>query len=208
MLALGLAAGVMFAGGMAMGLTGKDAAAAAAAVAPEPMKAGGFKIDPVHSGVVYRIRHVGVSNFWGRFNKVDGMFSFDPANPSSAMFDITIDAASVDSNNKQRDEHLKSPDFFNTKQFPSITFKSKECRKSGEGFDLVGDMTLLGKTMPVTAKLTHIGEGDRGERMGYRSGVEATFTFKRSDFGMNYGIKGDALGDEVMVVVALEGQRQ
>ena len=165
-----------------------------------------WQFDPAHSQIQFSVKHMGISTVRGTFQAFTG--EIDEQNGQVKSVTVDIDMTSLTTANEQRDGHLKSPDFFNTKQFPSITFKSKECRKSGEGFDLVGDMTLLGKTMPVTAKLTHIGEGDRGERMGYRSGVEATFTFKRSDFGMNYGIKGDALGDEVMVVVALEGQRQ
>ena len=89
--------------------------AAKPAMASKPVaSAGGYKVDAVHSGVVYRITHMGVSNFWGTFNKIDGSFAFDPADLSSASFDITIDADSIDSNNAQRDGHLKSPDFFNT----------------------------------------------------------------------------------------------
>lgn len=190
-------------------LTGAGSAAPAAAPAPAatPALADELKVDSAHSSVIYKISHLGVTNFYGRFNKVTGTFAFDPANPSSATFDITIDADSIDSNNKQRDDHLRNSDFFNTKQFPKITFKSKDVRKAGSGFDLAGDLTLLGQTKPITAKLAHTGAGDKGERMGYRSGFEAVFTFKRSDFGMNYGIEGGMLGDEVTVTVAIEGAK-
>lgn len=167
-----------------------------------------FTVDAVHSGVIYKIKHAGLSNFYGRFNTFEGTFSLDPANPSSGMFDVTINADSVDSNNSQRDGHLKSPDFFNTKQFPKITFKSKEIKKAGDHFDLTGELTLLGKSMPITAKLEWQGEGDRGQRMGYRAGCEAIFTFKRSDFGMKYGIDGNVLGDEVTVTVSLAGVKK
>ncbi len=184
------------------------AAPAAAASAPTALLEDALSVDGSHSSVIYRISHLGVANFYGRFGKIDGTFAMDPANPSSATFDVTIDAASIDSNNAQRDQHLKSPDFFNVKQFPSITFKSKDVRKVGSDFEIAGEMTLLGMTKPVTAKLVHTGSGDKGGRFGYRSGCEATFTFKRSDFGMNYGIKDGVLGDEVMVIVAIEGTRK
>ena len=203
-----LAVTVMALAGVGAGLGFAEPAAKPAMASKPAASAGGYKVDAVHSGVVYRITHMGVSNFWGTFNKLDGSFAFDPADLSSASFDVTIDADSIDSNNAQRDGHLKSPDFFNTKQFPTITFKSTGVSKSGDGFELKGDMTLLGKTKPITAKLQHIGEGDKGERFGFRAGVEATFTFKRSDFGMNYGIKDNALGDEVMVIVSLEGAKK
>jgi polyisoprenoid-binding protein YceI len=178
----------------------KPAAAKASAAASGET----FAIDAVHSSIAYKISHLGITNFYGRFNKCEGSFTFDPANPSSATFSVTIDADSIDSNNSQRDGHLKSPDFFNTKQFPTITFKSKSVEKSGDAFTITGDMTLLGVTKPVTAKFTWGGEAT-GEKFGHRAGCEASFTFNRSDFGMKYGIENKALGDEVAVTVALEG---
>ncbi|MBX3385708.1 MAG: YceI family protein [Phycisphaeraceae bacterium] len=200
-------AGALLAGAGAGSGSGSARQAGGAATSA-PAASGALTVDGSHSSVIYRVSHAGVVNFYGRFNKVEGTFDFDPANPSSAVFDVSIPADSIDSNNKQRDDHLKSPDFFNAKQFPTITFKGKEVRKAGEHFELVGDLTLLGQTKPITAKLEHIGAGDRGPRMGYRAGFEATFTFKRSDFGMTYGVKDGMLGDEVTVIVALQGMRR
>lgn len=200
------ALGSLAAAGALLAGAGKPAATPAPAQAGAPGDA--LTVDGSHSSVVYRITHAGVTNFYGRFNKVEGTYAFDPANPSSATFDISIPADSIDSNNKQRDDHLKAPDFFNVKQFPTITFKSKEVRKAGDAFELVGDMTLLGQTKPVTAKLVHTGEGDKGPRFGYRAGFEATFTFKRSEFGMNYGVKEGTLGDDVTVIVSIQGTRR
>lgn len=199
--ALVMAAGIGLGAGLGAGLgTGTLAQPGAAAV-----KAGGFTIDPTHSAVVYKITHMGVSNHWGRFDDVGGTFSFDPKSPQSASFDVTIKSESIDSGDKKRDGHLRTPDFFNAKEYPTIEFKSTGVGAGADGvFELKGDLTLLGKTKPVTARLTHVGEKEI-PKMGHRSGVEATFTIKRSDFGMNYMVENGGLGDDVQIVVALEG---
>lgn len=203
-LTLGLMSGAAV---LALG-TGMASAAPEAAKSAAVSAGSTFSVDTVHSSVIYKIKHAGLTNFYGRFNKFDGSFSLDPANPGSGKFEVTIEADSIDSGNAQRDGHLKNPDFFNTKQFPTITFKSTGIKKAGDHFELTGDMTLMGQTKPITAKLEWGGEGDRGARMGYRAGCEATFTFKRSDFGMKYGLEGNMLGDDVTVTVALAGAKK
>lgn len=174
------------------------------AAAPAPAE-GAYALDNVHSTIVYKIRHMGVANFYGRFNKMSGSFNWDPSKPDATSVEITIDAASIDSNSKQRDGHLNSPDFFNTKEFPTITFKSKSMRQSGDGWELTGDLTLLGKTREISSKFVPVGtkKTDKGELAGF----DAYFKFKRSDFGMNYGIENGALGDEVEVMLGVEGKR-
>lgn len=201
--ALGLvsAAGVLTAG--MVGLSSMTPAPAAETMT----EATTFKIDGVHSSVVYKIKHAGVSHFWGRFNKVEGSFTWDGSKPEAATFDISIPADSIDSANSGRDNHLKNPDFFNTKEFPTITFKSKGLEKSGDGWTLKGELTLLGQTKPVSAKFNFLGERDAGPRMGYRAGFDAEFTIKRSDFGMKYGIENGALGDDVTIIVGIAGTK-
>ena len=165
-----------------------------------------YKVDPVHSTVVFRIKHLGVSYFYGRFNGPFGEFSFNPQNPDECSFEITIRTQNVDTNNPNRDGHLKSADFFNAKQFPKITFKSKEVKKvSDDTFRVTGDLALHGVTRPVTIDLKHVGSG-KGMRSEYRRGFEATFTIKRSDYGMKFMLGG--LGDEVTLMVGIEGIRQ
>ena len=169
--------------------------------------AANFEIDGVHSSTVFKIQHAGVSNFYGTFQKISGSIVWDKASPESASITASIDAASVSSANGGRDNHLKGPDFFNAKEHPAITFKSTGLKKTGEGtFDLTGDVTMLGKTKPVTAKLVVTGEKDTG-KYGYRVGMDATFTIKRSDFGITYGIADGALGDEVTLMVGFAGVR-
>ena len=163
-----------------------------------------FTVDGVHSKAFFRVLHMGAGQFWGRFNDVSGSFSFDPANMASAKFDVTIKIESVDSGNEDLDKHLRSPDFFAAKDFPKMTFRSTGAKKTGERtYELMGELTMRGVTKPVTASLEFCGMADMGR--GPKAGFEAQFTVKRSEFGVNYGVEKGAIGDEVRVIVGLEG---
>ena len=162
-----------------------------------------YDIDDVHSSALFRVQHAGAGQFWGRFTDVDGTMSFDAANAPTG-FDITISIESVDSGEPKLDGHLKSPDFFNVKEFPSMTFRSTGLKKGANGmFEATGDLTMHGVTKPITSVIEVTGMADMG--MGARAGVEATFSVKRSDFGMNYGVEKGMIGDVVKVIVNLEG---
>ncbi len=169
-----------------------------------------YKIDPVHSNTFFRIKHLGVSNFYGRFKTTEGEYRFDPTRPNEIEFSVTIPAASVDSNNPGRDKHIKSPDFFDVKEFENISFQSTSVKKkSGDVFTVTGNLTLHGVTKTITAEVEWIGESDRGgRRFGHRSGFEARFTVKRSDYGMSLYAKEGMLGDAVTIIAAIEGQRK
>lgn len=164
---------------------------------------GSYKIDPVHSAVLVKVGHLGASNAWGRFNEVAGSYTFDPVDLSKSMIAMEVKAGSVDTANAKRDEHLRGPDFFNAKQFPLITFKSKTVRKvDDKNYEVDGDFTARGITKPVTAKVNYVGTG---KNMGGKTvtGWDATFSIKRSDFGITYG--PGALSEEVVVMISLEG---
>ncbi|QOJ00433.1 MAG: YceI family protein [Phycisphaeraceae bacterium] len=191
--------------------TSAPALAAVAALAPAPAPAGlaTFEVDGVHSSAVFKIQHAGVSPFYGTFQKISGSIAWDKDNPQSASFSVTIDANSVASGNTARDNHLKSPDFFNAKEHPTIQFKSTSLTKTGDStFDLAGEVTMLGKTKPITAKLVFTGERDAGGNFGYRAGFDTSFTLKRSDFGMTYGVAQGSLSDEVTVMVGFAGVKK
>lgn len=164
-----------------------------------------YQADPVHSVALARIKHLDAAYFWARFNNPTGTFTLNPDDPTESSFEITIDANKVDTANQQRDTHLRSPDFFNVKEFPTITFKSTKVEKDGEKLKVTGDLTLLGQTKPVTATVETFGpaKGTQGET---RAGVEATLELRRSEFGMTFMQNG--LGDDVRIVVAIEGVQQ
>jgi polyisoprenoid-binding protein YceI len=164
-----------------------------------------FKVDPVHSSVVFSVQHLGVTNFYGRFNDISGTVVFDKDNPSKSSVELSVPVESLDTHNAKRDQSLKSPDYFDAKQFPTLTFKSTKVEGSGEMLKVSGDFTVHGVTKPLTVDFKKGGEG-KGLQGEMRSGGETRFTIKRSDFGMNF-MQG-AIGDEVTVILSLEGIKQ
>lgn len=163
---------------------------------------GEYVVDPGHSSVVFRVTHLGVSAFWGRFDALEGKLAFDPDDASACSVAISIPVESVNTNNGGRDNHLKGPDFFNAAEFPELSFRSTKVEAGKDGaLAVTGELTMLGETRTLGFDALPIGHGDR-DRFGYRAGWEAEFTISRSDFGMTYMEGG--LGDEIRLIVALE----
>ncbi len=164
-----------------------------------------YKIDPVHSFLLFKIEHLGVGNAYGFFEKFEGTITFDEENPSASSVNLTVQTASVDTNNADRDKHLVGTDFFNATEFPTATFQSTQVEKTGEGtWAITGDLTLLGQTKPVTFNFQEIGKG-KGMQGETRRGGEGTLTFKRTDFGMDKYVEEGVLGDETTLILAVEG---
>lgn len=203
-----IAAATLVMAGLAAGLAAFNAgtqpvAIAQASSAAASEAAGDFKVDAVHSSVVFRIKHMNVANFYGRFNDVSGSFGMGA---DGFKADVTVKADSVDTNNAKRDEHVKSNDFFSAKEFPTMNFKADKLAKGADGnYSGTGKLTFRGVTKDVNVVIepTGTGKGRDGKPI---AGIEARLTFKRSDFG-NKNMIGP-LGDEVGVIVALEGVGQ
>jgi polyisoprenoid-binding protein YceI len=160
-----------------------------------------WTVDPVHSSVVYRVKHANASWFKGTFDVIKGTVTLDPAKPEAGTVMLTIPVDSIDTNDKKRDEHLKNTDFFNSKENPDITFKSSKIVKKGDKLDVTGELAMAGKKKEITIPVEKVGEG---EMMGKRVGFSTTFTIKRSDFGMSDGIAQNALADEITLMIDLE----
>lgn len=167
-----------------------------------------YTVDPVHSFVVFKVKHAGTSYAWGRFNDLSGSFSTDPADPNAGKLDFTVKTASVDTKVKARDSHLKGPDFFNATQYPEITFVSTSVEKSPKtphAYNVSGSLTFHGQTRPLSFVLSSVGSGKdmRGHAI---AGVDTRFTIKQSDFGIPE--KTGAVGDEVTIFVSIEGVKK
>lgn len=164
-----------------------------------------YRVDPVHSAIIFRIQHLGVSDAFGRINDPTGSFTIDGADPGKNSIEISVITEKVDTANDKRDKHLRSPDFFNVEEHPAISFKSREFEKTGvKTYRVTGDLTMLGVTKPLTVTATRVGSGkDPWGR--YRTGFTTEFTIKRSEFGMDYLMSG--LGDDVHITVSVEGIR-
>jgi polyisoprenoid-binding protein YceI len=189
---------------LVLGLAPRPLAEQPVASAAEDAKATKFSVDDVHSSLIFSIQHVGLTNFYGRFNDIDGHYTLDMANPEASSFDVRIKTKSVDTANDGRDKHLKSPDFFNAAEYPNIEFKSTKVSKTGDNtLQVTGDLTMHGVTKPLTLEMKVFPPREI-EKMGLRSGVETTFTVHRTDFGV--GAPGMGLGDDVTITVALEGK--
>ena len=164
-----------------------------------------YLVDGTHAAVYFKVSHAGISSTYGRFNDVSGTFAFDPADLAKSKFNLTIKADSIDTGNAKRDDHLRSPDFFNVKQYPALTFKSTEVKSVKNGFQVTGDLTLHGVTKSVTFPLTG-GKTTEFPKGVKRIGFSTELTIKRSDFSMDKML--EAIGDEVPISISLEGTKK
>lgn len=172
------------------------AAAFGAHAAPES-----YTIDPTHTYPNFAVSHWGFSTMHGQFQSTTGKVVIDRA-ARTLSADIAIDAKSINTGFGKRDEHLRSPDFFNVAEHPRITFKSTGSKWEGDRpVSVDGTMTMLGVSRPVTLTLTSFRCGE-DPRKAQRCGGDATATIKRSDFGMKYAIP--AVGDDIRLMFEIE----
>ncbi len=164
-----------------------------------------YTVDPVHSSISFMISHAGISNIHGRFNAFSGKITIDSADPSKSSFALSIPIESIDTNNVKRDEHLRAPDYFNVKQFPTMSFQSTKVNAVDGGYKVTGDLTLHGVTKSVSFTLeggNKVVEFPKGTK---RIGLVSTFSIRRSDFGVDAEPKG--LGDEIPIMIGIEAAR-
>lgn len=166
-----------------------------------PALAEDYELDPAHSSFYFKVGHLNASYVYGRFNAPEGKFTLSD-NPS---FEFTVPIASIDTANQKRDDHLKSPDFFNAREFPVMTFKSTEVAPTDAGYDVTGELSIHGVTKTVTIPLTKVGQAQMPPGT-HRTGFATEHTIKRSDFGMDNML--NLVGDEVTLLISFEGIRK
>ena len=172
-----------------------------------------YRIDPVHSFPHFGVDHFGVSTIWGRFDKMTGSFTIDRAGKKGGV-ELTIETASVTTGDndkgsrpRSRDEHLRQADFFNTAEFPRMTYKSTNVKFSGDNpSEIEGQLTLLGVTKPVTIKLDRWVCREHPMNKRAMCGGDASGAFKRTDFGMKFGVP--AIGDDVRLKINFEAYKE
>jgi polyisoprenoid-binding protein YceI len=183
-------------------------AAAADSIASTAHK-GTYAIDPDHAQVIFMIRHMGLSTFYGRFGKVAGTLSVDPAAPEQSTLDVQIDMNVIDTHVAKLDGELKE-DVFESAKFPTATFKATKIVQTGDNTGTVtGDLTIKGITKSVTLNATF--NGGRSSPIPfapYRLGFDATGTIHRADFGLTGYIWGGFVGDDVTLAIEAEFQKQ
>lgn len=182
---------------------------ALAALLLTPAVAGTWTIDSAHSAAEFAVRHLMISTVRGQFSKVAGTIDYDGKDVASIKVDATIDASTINTREAKRDEHLKSPDFFDAAKFPTITFKSKKATPGAAGsFKLTGDLTIRGITKEVTLDVEGPAPPIKDGWGNIKTGAHATTKINRKDFGVlwNKSLDGGGVvvGDEVTISIDLE----
>jgi polyisoprenoid-binding protein YceI len=170
-----------------------------------------FTIDKVHSEILFQVRHL-VTKVRGRFTDFSGTVAFDPAQPERSSVALTINAASVDTATSDRDQHLRSEDFFAVERFPTITFvSSRVAKKGGEQYEVTGVLTIRGVAQEVTLPVTYLGEA-KDPWGNARVGFETEITIYRREFGLVWNAAletgGFLVGDEVKISVSAQAVAQ
>ena len=168
-----------------------------------------WQMDPDHSSLQFKVRHLTVSNVTGTFTKAGGSATIDDQDVSNLKVEVTIDAASVDTAHAKRDEHLRGPDFFDVAKYPTITFTSKKVIKvEPNRLKVIGDLTLRGVTREITVDVEGPTQEVRDPGGNFRRGATGTSKINRRDFGMTWNrvldTGGLVVGDEVSIYVELE----
>lgn len=170
-----------------------------------------WAIDPTHSSIEFSVKHMMIAKVKGTFHSFEATVEADPADLTTASIQFTIDVSSVDTRNADRDNHLRSADFFDVETYPSLTFRSTAIAKTGEGeYDVTGDVTLHGVTRSETFQVTFEGAGKDpwgNEKVGF----SGKGSLKRSDYGLTYNAAletgGVLIGDEVKIAIELEAAK-
>jgi polyisoprenoid-binding protein YceI len=166
-----------------------------------------YTVDPTHSSIGFAVRHMVVSKVKGYFNEYTATILYDDKDITKSSAEVTIKTASIDTRDAKRDEHLRTPDFFDAAKYPEITFKSKRIEKSGEGFVAVGDLTMRGVTKEIQLPFTFAGvvTDPWGNT---RLGLSASTKLNRQDYGVSWSKSLDSGGlvvaDDVEIAIEIE----
>jgi polyisoprenoid-binding protein YceI len=171
-----------------------------------------YKIDPAHSSAQFTIRHMMITNVRGSFKKVQGTIVLDRENPAASSVEATIDATTLNTNDDQRDAHVRSADFLDVEKYPTITFRSSKVTAAGQDeWKVEGTLTIHGVTKPVTLDVEAPSAEGKDPYGNLRIGASATTKIKRSDFGLNFNAVletgGVVLGDELKIQLDISAIR-
>jgi polyisoprenoid-binding protein YceI len=167
-----------------------------------------WQFDLSHSSINFHVRHLMVSKVHGRFTKWDGMLELDPENLANSRVEVTIDAASIETQEPKRDDHLRSPDFFEVEKYPQLTFKGTKIeKKSDDRYALTGDLTIHGVTRSVTLDVEG-GDVVKDPWGGVRTGYSAKTAISRKDYGLTWNVAletgGIVVGDKIEITLEIE----
>jgi len=165
-----------------------------------------YEIDPAHTYIGFTAKHMLVTNVRGRFNRFSGHITLDSQDITKSSAEVTIEAASIDTDNERRDDHLRSADFFEAEKYPTIRFVSRRVEKKGESLTLVGDLTIRDVTREVAIPFELTGPVAAGNRKSI--GVEASLRINRFDYGLKWNraieTGGLVVGEEIRIDLNVE----
>jgi polyisoprenoid-binding protein YceI len=168
-----------------------------------------WKMDPAHSNVEFKVKHMMISNVKGTFSGLDGTLIEDTSNPTLSHVDATIDISTISTGDAQRDAHLKSADFFHHEQHPTMTFHSTRVEKKGDGeYAVTGDLTVYGATKPVVFAVEGPSAPGKDPYGNTRIGLSATTRINRKDFGLTWNAAletgGILVGEDVQITLDVQ----
>ncbi|CAG5076442.1 YceI family protein [Thermobacillus xylanilyticus] len=171
-----------------------------------------WAVDTMHSSIDFSIRHMMIAKVKGSFNQFEASIEADPNDLTTADIAFSVDVASVDTRNADRDAHLRSADFFDVENHPKMTFRATKIERTGDGeYEVTGDLTIRGVTRSETFKVTFEGAG-KDPWGNYKAGFSAEGTIKRSDYGLTWNAAletgGVLVGDEVKIHLEIEAAEQ
>ena len=167
-----------------------------------------WNIDPAHSAAEFKVKHMMISNVKGKFSGISGVLHRVDADHTESSLEVSIDVSTVNTQDAQRDGHLKSPDFFHVEKFPSMTFKSTHIEKKGDGFAVTGDLTIHGVTKQVVLNVEEVSEPAKDPWGNTRIGLSATTKINRKDFGLTWNSTLEAggvlVGEDVTITLDVQ----
>ena len=177
-------------------------------LAPQAAQASSWEIDASHSVAAFSVRHLMVTNVRGELGKVSGTINLDDKDVTKSTVEATIEVAAINTRDAKRDEHLRSPDFFDVAKFPTMTFKSTKVEKAGAGLKVTGTLTMRGVSKEVVLSVEGPAPAVKDPWGNTKSGFTATTKLNRKDFGVQWNKSidggGVVVGDEVSVTIELE----
>jgi polyisoprenoid-binding protein YceI len=169
-----------------------------------------WSFDPAHSSIGFSVRHLMISKVRGHFNKWEGTFDYDEADPTKSKLSVRIDAASIDTREEKRDAHLRSPDFFDAAKYPALTFESTRIERDGDDYVVTGNLTIRDVTRAVQLKVESLGR-TKDPWGGERAGFSASTSINRKDFGLSWNVAletgGVLVGEKIDIGIEIEAVR-
>lgn len=171
-----------------------------------------YQIDPSHSDVAFSVKHMMIAKVHGGFQKISGKLVYDTSSPAKSSVEVQIDAGSINTREARRDAHLKSADFFDVEKYPFITFKSRQFEKAGDGYKVVGDLTIHGVTKQITLDMESPSDEIKDPWGNLKMGISGATKIKRKDFGLTWNAAletgGVLVGDDINITLDVQFVKQ